>query len=912
MKRLAGQAGRTVGFLLHHTGMVIMTVFLLLALAVGGFGYRLSLGPMQVPWATSRLANIVSGQGLKIHIARAALAWGGYKSGGTVPLFLQLGEISARNASGVEIASIPHATLVFSPGALFGSEAPILVASSDALFGGSSVPVSLNAAFRLGGWFRFSSAQLFITLGSGTIGIGGFPIAGGSVEVDMTPSDVALVAGKIRLAHVGGSAPVLGVTGAGHRDRMWHGTLTLTADSVRADDLAAYWPPDLVPQTRSWVLGNISAGTANFAKFTAGISAPGSLASVNLESASGSFLASGISVGWIPHAQLITGVAGTFTLVNRDEIDILADTGTLGGITLAAARMRISGLSERDQIGALVIPVRGHVQDAVKLLNAPPLNLLKTAPPGLLQAAGSLTGTVKVTLPLKGNVRLDQVDLDILTNLTNVSAPLPIAGLAFSNGTVALEATEKKISASGTAQLAGEPAHVTTQAIFGPRGADFSASLHTVAGNGLLHRFGLEADPGQNDGVSGVVPIDVAVRQDPAGNGSISLQADLTKAELGAPAVGWSKVAGLGAHVNLAAVMAGGVVTGITELSAVAPDLDISGASDPNDPHRLNLTRLHIRGTEAAGDIVAPAGPGDQWRVDLSGPRLNVTAILNPPPKPNSGVKPASPKPSAPGEPLWSAHLRFATFVMAEHGAPRLRDMVFDGDGQGETVYDAAGTAAGDDGQAVHVRVVHASGLGQAEAVHVDTPDAGYLLRALGAFADLQGGALVMDAKYQLDGDSSGLLTMQKFRLLQAPAFTKVMQGLTLYGIPEATSGPGLMFDRLVAPFAIRANVLTLTGARAFSASLGFTASGTIGLVDGQTDLATTIVPAYALNAFLGKIPVFGRLFSPEKGGGLIAVRAKITGQLMAPKVSVNPLSALTPGFLRDVFGVGQAAKPAS
>jgi hypothetical protein len=82
--------------------------------------------------------------------------------------------------------------------------------------------------------------------------------------------------------------------------------------------------------------------------------------------------------------------------------------------------------------------------------------------------------------------------------------------------------------------------------------------------------------------------------------------------------------------------------------------------------------------------------------------------------------------------------------------------------------------------------------------------------------------------------------------------------------------------------------------------------------VDGQTDLATTIVPAYALNAFLGKIPVFGRLFSPEKGGGLIAVRAKITGQLMAPKVSVNPLSALTPGFLRDVFGVGQAAKPAS
>ncbi len=887
-----------------------MTAFLLLALAVGGFAYRLSLGPMQVPWLTSRLANIVTGQGIKVHITRAALAWGGYKSGGTVPLFLQLGDITAQNAAGIEIAEIPHATLVFAPGALFGSAAPILVASSDALFGGSTARVSLNAAFRLGGWFQFSRAQLFITLGGGTIGTGGVPIAGGSLELDMTPADVALLGGKIWLAHVGGSAPVLGLTGAGHKDGDWHGTLTLTADAVRADDLAAYWPAALIPQTRRWVLGNISAGTASFAKFTLGLSAPGSLASMHLETASGAFLGNSLSVGWIPHAQPITGVSGTFTMVNRDEIDILADTGSLGGITLAAARMRISGVSEKDQTGTLVIPVSGRVQDAVQVLDAPPLNLLKTAPPGLLKAVGNLSGSVKVSLPLTGNVRLDQVDLDILTNLTDVTAPLPISGLAFSGGALSLEATGKKISAAGTVRLAGEPAHVTAAAVFGPRGADVTANLRTVAGNGLLHRFGLDADPGQNDGVSGVVPIIVAVRQDPAGNGSVSLQADLTKAAVGAPAVGWSKPAGVAGHVSIAAAMTGGVVTGITQLTAAAPDLDISGASDPDDPHRLNLTRLHIRGTEAAGDVVAPAGPGGAWHVDLSGPRLNITAILNPPPQTKGAVKPAPQKSSALSGPLWSAHLRFASFVMAEHGAPFLHDMVFDGDGQGETVFDAVGAGAGDDGKIVHVNVVRASAPGQAETVHADTGDAGYLLRALGAFDDLEGGSLVLDGKYKLDGDSTGLVTMQKFRLLQAPGFAKVMQGLTLYGIPEAESGPGLIFDRLVAPFAISNNVLTLTGARAFSASLGFTASGTVGLVDGRTDLDTTIVPAYALNAFLGKIPVFGRLFSAEKGGGLIAVRAKITGQLTAPKVSVNPLSALTPGFLRDVFGVGEGAKP--
>jgi hypothetical protein len=62
------------------------------------------------------------------------------------------------------------------------------------------------------------------------------------------------------------------------------------------------------------------------------------------------------------------------------------------------------------------------------------------------------------------------------------------------------------------------------------------------------------------------------------------------------------------------------------------------------------------------------------------------------------------------------------------------------------------------------------------------------------------------------------------------------------------------------------------------------------------------------VNALLGKIPVIGHLFTAEKGGGLFAVRAKITGKLTNPNVSVNPLSALTPGVFRDVFGMGGAA----
>jgi hypothetical protein len=65
-----------------------------------------------------------------------------------------------------------------------------------------------------------------------------------------------------------------------------------------------------------------------------------------------------------------------------------------------------------------------------------------------------------------------------------------------------------------------------------------------------------------------------------------------------------------------------------------------------------------------------------------------------------------------------------------------------------------------------------------------------------------------------------------------------------------------------------------------------------------------TIVPAYFFNALLGNIPLVGKLFSPERGGGLFAASYAVHGALNDPTVSVNPLTALTPGFLRGVFGI--------
>jgi hypothetical protein len=70
-----------------------------------------------------------------------------------------------------------------------------------------------------------------------------------------------------------------------------------------------------------------------------------------------------------------------------------------------------------------------------------------------------------------------------------------------------------------------------------------------------------------------------------------------------------------------------------------------------------------------------------------------------------------------------------------------------------------------------------------------------------------------------------------------------------------------------------------------------------------------TFVPAFTVNNFFSKIPVFG-LFMGGSNEGLFGVNYGITGAMSSPTLNVNPLSAVAPGFLRKIFGAGGGPPP--
>ena len=82
--------------------------------------------------------------------------------------------------------------------------------------------------------------------------------------------------------------------------------------------------------------------------------------------------------------------------------------------------------------------------------------------------------------------------------------------------------------------------------------------------------------------------------------------------------------------------------------------------------------------------------------------------------------------------------------------------------------------------------------------------------------------------------------------------------------------------------------------------SIGITLDGNYNSNTKHVNFEGVMTPLYAVNGTFER--VFGKVFGRRKGEGVFSFVYKVVGTSNDPKVSVNPLSILTPGILREVF----------
>ena len=135
---------------------------------------------------------------------------------------------------------------------------------------------------------------------------------------------------------------------------------------------------------------------------------------------------------------------------------------------------------------------------------------------------------------------------------------------------------------------------------------------------------------------------------------------------------------------------------------------------------------------------------------------------------------------------------------------------------------------------------------------------------------------------------------VQEGRVLSVASFTAVDSML---------SGEGIPFDRLSAKYTFGDGKLAVTDAKALGGAIGINvSSGSLDLKADTVDLNGTLAPAYTVNSLLGRIPLLGDMLVGGEGQGVFAANFRIKGATADPKVSVNPLGMVAPGFVRKLF----------
>jgi hypothetical protein len=183
--------------------------------------------------------------------------------------------------------------------------------------------------------------------------------------------------------------------------------------------------------------------------------------------------------------------------------------------------------------------------------------------------------------------------------------------------------------------------------------------------------------------------------------------------------------------------------------------------------------------------------------------------------------------------------------------------------------------------------------------------DFGMLLKDAGWLDGLANGYLHIEGHYDdsaSDSPLTGFLKMGPYRLQKVTPRADVgTLNTAIEGLGRA-GNPLQQFDGMEANVTKKGDRIHIKNGRTNGTSIGLTTQGFVDLGQDTARLGGVVVPAFALNNLLSNVPLLGPLLTGGKDGGLFAISYQLHGPLDDLKTTVNMMSAVTPGALRELF----------
>lgn len=782
--------------------------------------------------------------------------------------------------------------------------------------------LDLTAADDFSGWRAHAAALSGVITEGSLVAPQGQAIAveNASFQARLAPDALALESLAVRFVPPGGEASSLQASGSARlAEGRWRGTLDLALDRLAFADLPALWPAATAPGAREWITRNITGGEAIQAQWRFEAESAAGLEDARLTNLTGSAeLRQGV-VYWLRPMPPVRGVGGRVSF-GLTEITVNTTGGRLdnaagqpGGIELRPSTLRFLLPEAALPSTEMAIQLAGPVTETLALLRHPRLRLFERRPFPVQVASGTQEGRINIAFPLVADLHMDMVRLNAEARVSQARFTRLLLDRDLEEANFELTVDTEQLRLSGAATLNTVPVRLAVEMDFRPGPPTQIIGRETLTARPDARRIGeLGFDTGGM--LSGPVALEARTERRRNGQYTVNLRGDLRDAALSFPPLAWTKPVGSPGRAEAVLRLQGDQITSIENIRIEALELALRAraVARAGRIERVELQETGFGASRLVGDARAPAAPGGPWAVTLRGPVLDLRSIFGPAGHVAGGA--AAGRDAAPEEgnsPPLTLDLRFDQ-VMLGPG----RD-VFSAQARGRL--DRSGVLREANLRARTARQAGAFELtmtprGEARQLRGSAEDGGALLRILGLIETIDGGRLQLNAEYAESRPGTpltGTAELESFTVRNAPALGKLLQAMTLFGLVEAVQGgAGLVFSRAVVPFSLSPTELRLNDARAFSASLGITARGRVLRERVILDLDGTIVPAYFFNTLLGNLPLVGRLFSPEAGGGVFAATFRAQGPPDDAEISVNPLAMVTPGFLRGMFGLAEAPRP--
>jgi hypothetical protein len=655
------------------------------------------------------------------------------------------------------------------------------------------------------------------------------------------------------------------------REDGWSVDVSGRMATIAPGRLLELWPVTLKPKTRTWIDENVLGIDLSDIQFGLRM-VPGGEPDVFL-----GFDFSDLSAVYVRDVPPIRTASGHAS-IRDNRFTIHAGAGHVtaeqgGRVDISGTDFIIPDIRIKKGPAQAHLRARGTLTAALSLLDSPPFRFLEKAGRPVTLADGRADLTGRLDFILKEKLTPEEVAFAVTGEITDMRSETLVAGRVLAASRLVVEADNDRLAIGGEARIGRVPVDGTWTMPLGP---DTGGASRVRGGIELSQRFldefGIKLPEGSLSG-TGRGTVEVALARDaPA---EFTLSSDLAGVGLRIAPLGWALARGATGRLDVAGTL--GVPPRIDRLALDAGGLRARGEVALSPDGGLAQARFARVGMGDWLDVPVTLVGRGAGRV----PRVEVTG--------------------------GTVDLRRGAFGGDGGGAGgpvRLRlDELRISDGIALNDFEAALDTDGGTSGTFTARVngrtriegeVIPSGGGRS-AFRIRSGDAGGLLASAGILEDARDGVLDLTLKpVDAPGSYDGVLSIRQVRVRSAPALAALLNTISIVGLLEQFSGQGLHFSEVAARFRLTPDRVVLREASAVGASAGISMDGYYNLATRRMDMQGVLSPVYLLNAIGGAFT--------RRGEGLIGFNFTLRGDAKDPEVSVNPLSALAPGFLRDIF----------